>query len=908
MKRKTARSLAFFMAAAMTVSTFAGTGIPVQAADEWIGDSELQDNSTAEPAADDVLPNENQYNYQKEELAAFCHFGPNTFNEIEWGEHYGDSTPNEIFTLTKDFDADTLVSAIKDAGFHKLIVTAKHHDGFCIWASDYTDYDVDAATNYPVVNEDGERDILAEISEACTEYDIDMGLYLSPWDIHDDSYGYYDKDGNPTTADKDVLDYNEYYNNQLEEILGDDKYGNDGHFVEVWMDGAKGSGANAQEYDFEKWFSTIQKHEGKEAGYDADCMLFGAQAYTTVRWIGNENGYADKNTWSKSIVDYENNTINSNSQGGYTLGWENGNQWTVPEADARITSGWFWGTTKAAPKSIEALGTMYFNSVGHNSPLLLNIPPNNQGTVDEAILNRVAEFGQNIKDTFDENMAAADGAEVKASDVRGSDTAFKPGNTVDGNDDTYWTTNDGTNEGSLLIDLGSSKKFDVVSIEEAIQNGQRINSYKVEYRNGSGAWTVLDEGETIGAKRLVRTSAVTADQIKITVSTTDGKVPMISEVGVYKASEGFELAASAPTGMDVIDIEDTDTSDGTGFAFTGTWTKETGTNFVNETNRWANAGSSLTLNFTGSKVYLVGTTDPNHGQATISIDGGDPVTVDTSASERATGQIWFSSEDLDDGPHTLTLTVATKAVGIEAAYVINNGGVGMIGLEADEFTMNEDETMNVKITRVGGTNGRIKAYLSPNPGSAIQDDFYTEPVVVTLADGESETTVPVTTRRNTNTTGTQDFTIELNSPSTGLILGFIDTATVNILDAESMTKEQLQELVDSVSGWSKDVYSGDWASFESALAAANVLLAQETPDALEMGKAYAALENAKNNLQKRTQFTAEDPLVLPAKQGVTVRAEAELFELVNGETHDFVKAESDAYSNGMAYLGLSLTM
>ena len=901
MKKKTARSLALLMAVAMTGTTFFGTGAPVaQAADEWIGDDQLEENSTSEPEADDVLPSENQYNYQKEELAAFCHFGPNTFNEIEWGENYGDKTPNEIFKLTQDFDADTLVKSIKDAGFHKLIVTAKHHDGFCIWASDYTDYDVDAATNYPAVNEDGERDILAEISKACTEYDIDMGLYLSPWDIHDDSYGYYDEDGNPTTADKDVLDYNKYYNNQLEEILGDDKYGNDGHFVEVWMDGAKGSGANAQEYDFEKWFSTIQKHEGKEAGYDADCMLFGAQAYTTVRWIGNENGYADKNTWSKSIVDYENNTINSNSQGGYTLGWENGNQWTVPEADARITSGWFWGTTKAAPKSIEALGTMYFNSVGHNSPLLLNIPPNNQGTVDEAILNRVAEFGQNIKDTFDENMAAADGAEVKASDVRGSDTAFKPGNTVDGNDDTYWTTNDGTNEGSLLIDLGSSKKFDVVSIEEAIQNGQRINSYKVEYRNGSGAWTVLDEGETIGAKRLVRTSAVTADQIKITVSTTDDKVPMISEVGVYKASEGFELAASAPTGMDVIDIEDTDTSDGTGFAFTGKWTKETGTNFVNETNRWANAGSSLTLNFTGSKVYLVGTTDPNHGQATISIDGGDPVTVDTSASERATGQIWFSSEDLDDGPHTLTLTVATKAVGIEAAYVINNGGVGMIGLEADEFTMNEDETMNVKITRVGGTNGRIKAYLSPNPGSAIQDDFYTEPVVVTLADGESETTVPVKTRRNTNTTGTQDFTIELNSPSTGLILGFIDTATVNILDAESMTKEQLQELVDSVSGWSKDVYSGDWASFESALAAANVLLAQEKPDALEMGKAYAALENSKNNLQKRTQFTAEDPLVLPAKQGVTVRAEAELFELVNGETHDFVKAESDAYSNGMA--------
>ena len=135
------------------------------------------------------------------------------------------------------------------------------------------------------------------------------------------------------------------------------------------MDGAKGSGATRRSMTSKNGFSTIQKYEGEEAGYDADCMLFGAQAYTTVRWIGNENGYADKNTWSKSIVDYKNNTINSNSQGGYTLGWENGNQWTVPEADARITSGWFWGTTKAAPKSIEALGTMYFNSVGHNSPL-----------------------------------------------------------------------------------------------------------------------------------------------------------------------------------------------------------------------------------------------------------------------------------------------------------------------------------------------------------------------------------------------------------------------------------------------------------------------------------------------------------------------------------------------------------
>ncbi len=903
----------------MTATTFFGTGIPVvQAADEWIGDEGLMDNSTAAPEKDTVLPSTNQYNYQNEELAAFCHFGPNTFNEIEWGENYGDKTPNQIFTLTKDFDAETLVKAVKDAGFHKLIVTAKHHDGFCIWDSEYTDYDVAAATNYPGDAETKRRDILEEISAACTEYDIDMGLYLSPWDIHDDSYGYYDEDGNALVDENgqplngrtweeveelDVDDYNKYYNNQLQEILGDDRYGNDGHFVEVWMDGAKGSGANAQTYDFERWFDTIQKNEGIASGeYDSDCMLFGAQAYTTVRWIGNENGTADKNTWSKSIVDYDNNTINSNSTGGHTLGFEDGNQWTVPEADARITSGWFWGTTKAAPKSLEALGNMYFSSVGHNATLLLNIPPNNQGTVDDAILERLAEFGDNIEETFDENFAMAETAEVKASNVRGKDTAFGPGMTVDGKDDTYWTTDDGTNKGSLLIDLGSAKKFDVVSIEEAIQNGQRINNYKVEYRNGSGEWTVLDEGETIGAKRLIRTGAVTADQIRITVGTTDDKVPMISEVGVYKASEGFELAAAAPTGMDVIDIEDTDTSDGTGFTFTkGTWTKETGSSFVNETNRWANVGAEFTLKFNGTKVYLVGTTDPNHGKATITIDDGPSVQVDTNGTERATGQIWFSSEDLDDGPHTLTLRVDTKAIGIEAAYVINNGGVGMIGLEADEFTMNEDETMNVKIVRVGGTKGRVKAYLSPNPGSAIQDDFYTEPTVVTLGDGESETTVPVTTRRNTNTTGTQDFSIELNSPSSGLILGFIDMATVHILDAESMTKDQLQKLVDSADGYAEALYAGDWDAFEDALAAAEALLAQEKPDALAMGRAYADLQNAMDNLTKRTQFTADDPVVFPTKWGQTVKAEAELLELDStdaAEGKEIRLTEDSSCSNG----------
>lgn len=810
MKRKKLWSL--LLAGVMAGQLFFAESVPAMAKDsDLVGEESLSEKQTKEPAKDKVLPNENQYEYQKQELAAFCHFGPNTFNEIEWGENYGSRTPDDIFKLEADFDADTFVKTIKEAGFEKLIVTAKHHDGFCIWNSKHTEYDVES-TSYKNYNYDGlQGDVLAEISAACTEYDVDMGLYLSPWDIHDDSYGYKDKDGKPLVQPiynsqgqvtgqkpldgmtwdevkekdaKESRDYNEYYNNQLIEILSDDKYGNDGHFKEVWMDGAKGSGAGYQEYTFEKWFETIQKYEGKDAGYESDCMLFGAEAYTTVRWIGNENGYANEQTWSKSKVDYETNKIDSNNVGGFTAGYEDGNQWTVPESDARITSGWFWGTKKNTPKSVADLAGMYFNSVGHNSPLLLNIPPNTQGKIDDAILNRVTEFGQNIKDTFKSNLAAHGTA--RATEVRGNDLAFSPENVLDGQDDTYWTVEDGTTTGSLVIDLGEAKTFDVVSVEEAIQFGQRIKQFKVEYSNGDSDWKVFDQGTTIGAKRLCRKGAVKADKIRITVTTTSA-VPMLTEVGVYKATVDFELPSAAPEGMQVIDERDKEFS----FSSSG-WTMESGTQYLNGTNAWAKKGASFEINFTGSKIYLVGTLDSGHGTARVTIDGKDAKEINTNAGKRAVGQIIYTSEDLEDGAHTLRLEVTdnSKAIGIEGAYVINNGGLGMIGVEKAEYTMKEDSEMKMKLVRIGGSKGEATVTVSPNPGTAIQDDFDTEgTATITFKDGEKEKDFVVITRRNTNTTGEQYFTEELSTKDEKLILGFNSKAKIIIQDQEGQPEE-----------------------------------------------------------------------------------------------------------------------
>jgi len=886
--------MSMLLAGVVTTTGFMGGTVTLRAAEttNWIGDEGLSGTADA-PKPDDVVPDANQFRYQKEELAAFCHFGPNTFNEIEWGEHYGNKAPSEIFTLKNDFDAETLVKTLKDAGFKKLIVTAKHHDGFCIWDSKYTEYDV-AASGYKDKN--GESDILAEISKACTDQNMDMGLYLSPWDIHEPSYGYKDENGQPTTPENDKKDYNEFYNNQLEEILGNPKYGNNGKFVEVWMDGAKGSGANAQEYNFQKWFDTIQKYEGKAAGRDADCMLFGAEAYTTVRWIGNELGIAGKDTWSKSKVDKDKNTINSNKQGNATVGFEDGNQWTVPEADARITSGWFWGTQKNTPKTMEELSDMYFNSVGHNATLLLNVPPNNQGTVDEAILKRVEEFGKNIKESFDENLAKAEGASVKVSSVRGNAQTYKPGNMIDENDDTYWTTDDGTKSGEILIDLGKETKFDVVSVEEAIQNGQRINNYKIEYRNGdSGAWTLLEEGKTIGAKRLCRTSETTARQIKITVGTTDGKVPMISEVGVYKTTEGMEKANPIPKGMEVIDVTDTDLEDKKGFKFTGKWNPENQPQYINGTNTWANAGAELELKFHGTKAYLFGTLDPGHGTVEITVDDGEKVTVDTKASKRAVGQRWFETPDLEDGDHTIKLKVTGKAVGIEAAAVINNGGKGMIELESDAYTMNEDETKSLKVKRVGGTKGEIRAKLQPNPGTAIQDDYDTTLIPdIVLGENQTETTADVKTRRNTNKTGDQYFTAEITDVSEGTILGFNKKAKITIKDMES-SEGALAALVKECESYKKDWFTSGWDEFELALKQAKAVLEDKNATPEKRNEAEVVLKKAKEGLVKREKYTAEDPFAFPWRKNSSATLEAEFAELHNtGENEKWPLKVSDA--------------
>lgn len=910
MRKRMQKLLGGALAVSMILGMCVSENVRVQAEESSVSTADLSDKGTAEPEPWGVVPSPNQYRYQKDELAAFCHFGPNTYSGYEWGFDQGSQTwlyegrtPAQIFPLSEDFDAETLVTTLKEAGFKKLIVTAKHHDGFCIWNSEYTDYDV-ASSNY----KEGKGDVLAEISAACTKYDMDMGLYLSPWDVAEPSYGYFDSEGNSLCdwngtgtgipknemtweemEERDAKDYNEYYDNQLREILSSPKYGNDGHFVEVWMDGAKGDRSKYQEYDFVRWFQTIQKYEGKEAGFDDDCLLFGAQAYTTVRWIGNEDGLANEETWAQVTVDKDANdkggTINSysTSNGGknYTMGSPTGNQWTVPEADARITSGWFWGDNKKMPKSLEELSNMYFNSVGHNATLLLNVPPNPEGKVDQAILERIREFGSNIKESFADNLA--EDAVITASEVRGNDSAFSPENVLDQDDATYWTMDDSATTGSITLDLGKTKVFDLVTIEEAIQLGQRISGFKVEYRDQEeNPWQLFGEGTTIGAKRICKNKKVRARFVKISI-TGSKAVPLISEVGIYKATEAFEEGSGIPEGLEIISVTDRDTSDGAGFTYeTGDWTLESGSGFVEENSMYAGSGKEATLNFVGSKIWLYGTKDSGHGTADIYIDGEKKTTIDTRSNVRATGQMIFESEDLQHGSHTLRI-VNKGTIGLDAAAALNNDGKGMLQFIRTSCETEEDSETEVVVKRVGGSAGRITAVYTNNPGSAVQGHYDVDGIrgTLTFENGETEKTFKVRTTRYKGETGDLSFTVDLESAGGGAILGFYTSMSFMIRDLDDPERlEEAKQILSDSQNLDFGLYTGEGQSEVQKLTAQlNAYInAGERIELEDVIKTAIQLRDAKSKLTVRESYTIEDPFVFPVGEKVKT-LEAECFQL-----------------------------
>ena len=440
------------------------------------------------------LPSQAQLAYLEDELAAFIHFGPNTFYDQEWGT--GQEDPGR-FNPTR-LDAREWVRVLKETGFKKLILVVKHHDGFVLYPTAHTDYSVKAS---PWRN--GEGDLLLEVSQAATEFDMDMGVYLSPWDAHSPLYH----------VDREA-DYNAYYLAQLKEILSNPAYGNGGKFAEVWMDGARGEGAQKVNYEFEKWFETIRDLQG-------DCLIFSTEG-TSIRWIGNERGYAGDPLWQKVNPDQ----LGTEAELDYLQHGDSlGTIFSIGEADVSIRPGWFYHENQD-PKSLEELVEIYFHSAGRGTPLLLNIPPNQDGLFDDKDIKRLYEFAVYRNELYKEDLAL--GAKVSGPALSPD---FACHHLTDGLETSSWAS-DAELPIQLELDLGAPKTFDVLELREDLKLGQRIAAFQVQVEV-DGVWQEFGTGFTVGHKRLLRGPLVETQKVRVMITEAQS-MPVLTKISLYK--------------------------------------------------------------------------------------------------------------------------------------------------------------------------------------------------------------------------------------------------------------------------------------------------------------------------------------------------------------------------------------
>ena len=722
------------------------------------------ENKETEIADYGPLPTKAQLDYHKEELAAFIHFGMNTYTNSEWGN--GRENPSN-FNPT-NLDTDQWIRVLKEAGFKRTIMVTKHHDGFVLYPSAHTNHTVAAS---PWRN--GKGDVLEEVSKSATKYDMNLGVYLSPWDANHPSY-------KVATQDQ----YNEYYLNQLKEILDNPKYGNKGKFVEVWMDGARGEGAQKVTYTFDKWFEYIKKAEG-------DITIFSAQP-TSVRWIGNEKGTAGDPVWHKVKRD----KVLANPSTDYlNHGDPTGDMYSVGEADVSIRSGWFYHENQQ-PKSLRELMDIYFKSVGRGTPLLLNIPPNKEGRFADVDVARLKEFHQTLKDMYSTNLAA--GASVVADSTR-KNAKYNVNHLVDGDDKTSWALSNDALTGSFTVDLGENKRFDVVELKEDIAKGQRISGFNIDVEV-NGRWVRYGEGSTVGYRRLIQGQPVTARRIRVTITGAQA-TPILTNFALYKTPQSIEKTDGYPLGLDYH-------SNTEGNKNNTTWHQEN--EGVRGSSMWTNQkDASVEYQFTGTKAYVVSTVDPQHGPMDVYVDGQKVATIDTQSTVRKRSQTVYETSNLAEGTHTIKLVNASnRAIATEGIYTLNNQSKGMFELSQASYEAEKGKTVTVTVKRVGGAKGSADVRVVTEPGTGVHGKVYQDKTeILHFADGETEKTVTLQTIDfKEQEDQVFDFKVKLSDPTEGSLLGFNSSATVRVMKADSLSHNQ-KEYDDQAS---QLIYSSNW--------------------------------------------------------------------------------------------------
>lgn len=446
------------------------------------------------PAPYGVLPSPSQVEWQKMETNMFVHFGPNTFTAAEWG----DGTESEDIFNPSDLDCRQWTAVAKAAGFKGVIITAKHHDGFCLWPNPVSNHTVAQS-----IWKDGKGDVLRELSEACAQDGLKFGVYVSPWDRNDPHYG--------------TPEYNDVFVKTLESALG--SYG---HVYEQWFDGACGEGPNGkrQVYDWPLFNSTVYKMQ-------PHAIIF-SNVGPGCRWMGNEEGVNGRTCWS--TLDIEGyNPGKSPDLDILNTGVKGGAAWVGSETDVSIRPGWFWKESENAKvKSVQDLLKIYYESVGRNSLLLLNVPADTRGHIHGTDSLRLMEWRAALDGIFAKDLAA--GAKISATGSRG--LCYGPSKMLDNDYETYWAAEDGVTSASIELVLPGKTTFNRLSIQEYIPLGQRVEAFEIFAENGDGVMVSVARETTIGYKRIVLLPEITTSKVRIDI-TSSLACPVISTVGLY---------------------------------------------------------------------------------------------------------------------------------------------------------------------------------------------------------------------------------------------------------------------------------------------------------------------------------------------------------------------------------------
>jgi alpha-L-fucosidase len=439
------------------------------------------------------------------ETNAFIHFTINTFTDKEWG--LGDE--KEGLFNPSDLNVDQWITTLKESGFKGIILTTKHHDGFCLWPSQYTDHSI---KNSPYKS--GEGDLVKEVSDACKKHGLKFGIYVSPWDRNHAEYG------KPA--------YIDYYRNQLREL-----FASYGPVFEMWFDGANGGdgyygGANETRnierstyYDWPTTLSIVREMEPE--------IIFFSDAGPGVRWVGNERGIAGETNWNNITPD----TLFAGKAGIENIlqtGSENGTHWIPAEVDVSIRPGWFYHEKEdSLVKTPEKLFDIYLTSVGRGSTLLLNVPPDKRGLIHETDVQSLLEWRKMLNREFNINLAS--NADIHVDTYRGGSPLYAAENVIDGNKDTYWSTDDDVTSGVLEIDFVDVRNVKYVVLQEYIRLGQRVKSFSLEVWENN-AWKEVANETTIGYKRIVKIDPVETDKLRINIKESKA-CPLISNIEVY---------------------------------------------------------------------------------------------------------------------------------------------------------------------------------------------------------------------------------------------------------------------------------------------------------------------------------------------------------------------------------------